>query len=119
MTYTVGSVPYLNAKPLVRMFEELGDDSPVKVIYDVPSRLPKLLEEGTVQAIMVSSIEALKQQREDIDGAIQNLEEGCIRLERQLTDSRPDLLPRAEAYDSVLRARLDGQTDSPVAAMAK
>ncbi len=61
MTYTVGSVPYLNAKPLVRMFEELGDDSPVKVIYDVPSRLPKLLEEGTVQAIMVSSIEALRQ----------------------------------------------------------
>ncbi len=60
-------------------------------------------------------IEALKQQREDIDGAIQNLEEGCVRLERQLTESRPDLLPRAEAYDSVLRARLDGPADAALA----
>lgn len=64
-------------------------------------------------------IEALRQQREDIDGAIQNLEEGCIRLERQLTESRPDLLLKAEAYDSVLRARLDGQIDSPLAALAE
>lgn len=64
-------------------------------------------------------IEALKQQREDIDGAIQNLEEGCVRLERQLTESRPDLLPKAEAYDSMLRARLDGQVDSLAAVMAK
>ena len=60
-------------------------------------------------------IEALKQQREDIDGAIQNLKEGCVRLERQLTESRPDLLPRAEAYDSVLRARLDGPADAALA----
>ena len=60
MKYTVGSVPYLNAKPLVRMFEELGDDSPVEVIYAVPSELPKLLSDGSVQAIMVSSIEALR-----------------------------------------------------------
>jgi DNA-binding transcriptional MerR regulator len=60
-------------------------------------------------------IEALKQQREDIEGAIQNLEEGCVRLENQLTDSRPDLLPRAEAYDSVLRARLDGPAETSLA----
>jgi DNA-binding transcriptional MerR regulator len=61
-------------------------------------------------------IEALRQQREDIDGAIQNLEEGCLRLERQLTEMRPDLLPKAEAYDSVLRARLDGHADALAAA---
>lgn len=60
MSYTVGSVPYLNAKPLVRMFEEMGDESPVKVLYDVPSNLPKMLADGTVQAIMVSSIEAMR-----------------------------------------------------------
>jgi DNA-binding transcriptional MerR regulator len=56
-------------------------------------------------------IEALKQQRDDIDGAIQNLEDGCVRLEGQLISARPDLLPRADAYDSVLRARLDGQAE--------
>jgi len=60
MMYTVGSVPYLNAKPLVRLFEDLGERSPVKVVYDVPSRLPAMLKSGAVQAIMVSSIEALR-----------------------------------------------------------
>ncbi len=58
--YKVGSVPYLNAKPLVRLFEDLGESSPVKVLYEVPSLLPKMLESGIVQAIMVSSIEALR-----------------------------------------------------------
>jgi len=60
MSYTVGCVPYLNAKPLVRRFHDLGVDSPVRVLYDVPSKLPALLAEGSVQAILVSSIEALR-----------------------------------------------------------
>jgi chorismate dehydratase len=59
LKYTVGSVPYLNAKPLVRAFEVWGDESPVKVLYDVPSKLPAMLADNTAQAIMVSSIEAL------------------------------------------------------------
>jgi chorismate dehydratase len=58
--FTVGCVPYLNAKPLVRRFRDLGDRSPVHVVYDVPSRLPPLLEEEVAQAILVSSIEALR-----------------------------------------------------------
>lgn len=57
--YTVGSVPFVNAKPLVAWFEHLGDASPVKVLYEVPPKLPALLESGAAQAIMVSSIEAL------------------------------------------------------------
>ena len=57
--FTVGSVPYVNALPLVQMFEELADQSPVRVIYDVPSNLPALLETEQVDAIMVSSYEAL------------------------------------------------------------
>jgi DNA-binding transcriptional MerR regulator len=51
---------------------------------------------------------ALEAQRDDIDGAIEQLRQGCDRMERQLTDLRPDLLPRAADYDQVLRARLDG-----------
>ncbi len=50
---------------------------------------------------------ALKAQRDDIDGAILALEDGCVRLESQLESVRPDLLPQAADYDSVLRARLD------------
>jgi DNA-binding transcriptional MerR regulator len=50
----------------------------------------------------------LHAQREDIDGAIQALEEGCVRLEKQLSDIRPDLLPQAADYESALRGRLEG-----------
>jgi len=60
VNYRVGCVPYLNAKPLVRMFEDLKGQVPVEVVYDVPSRLPDLLASNSVQAIMVSSIEGLR-----------------------------------------------------------
>jgi chorismate dehydratase len=60
MPYTVGCVPYVNARPLVHFFDELGEDSPVQVVYDVPANLPKLLQHGQAQAILVSSIEALQ-----------------------------------------------------------
>ena len=38
-------------------------------------------------------IEALRAQREDLESAIQALEEGCVRLEERLGEVRPDLLP--------------------------
>lgn len=58
-------------------------------------------------------IKSLQAQREDLDGAIHALEEGCVRLEGRLAELRPDLLPpelrvAAADYDAVLRARLDG-----------
>jgi chorismate dehydratase len=59
-TFTVGSVPYANAIPLVAKFEMLGPTSPVRVVYDVPSKLPQMLEDGTAQAILVSSVDALR-----------------------------------------------------------
>jgi DNA-binding transcriptional MerR regulator len=49
----------------------------------------------------------LRRQRDDLDKAIGELEAGCVWLEEQLAQTRPDLLPRAEDYDSVLRSRLD------------
>ncbi|MCC7265787.1 MAG: MerR family DNA-binding transcriptional regulator [Caulobacteraceae bacterium] len=51
---------------------------------------------------------ALESQREDIDGAIETLRESVERLEQMLAATRPDLLPSAEAYNKVLRERLDG-----------
>jgi chorismate dehydratase len=59
MKYTVGSVPYVNAAPLISYFDFLGDRSPVKVRTAVPALLPDLLDEGA-QAIMVSSVDALR-----------------------------------------------------------
>ncbi|MBI5707606.1 MAG: menaquinone biosynthesis protein [Armatimonadetes bacterium] len=56
---TVGSVPYVNARPLVDHFDQLGEDSPVQVLYAVPSALPEMLENGEADAILVSSIDAL------------------------------------------------------------
>ena len=53
-------------------------------------------------------IAALHLQRDDIDRALATLETGVARLESKLAAIRPDLLPQAEDYDSVLRARLDG-----------
>lgn len=50
---------------------------------------------------------ALKAQRDDIEGALEALEEGCVRLETQLKNVRPDLLPQAADYDSAMRSRLD------------
>ena len=52
-------------------------------------------------------IVALEQQREDIEGAIAQLHEACERLEKRLSETRPDLLPRAADYEESLRARLD------------
>jgi chorismate dehydratase len=58
--FTVACVPYVNAIPLVMRFEDWGEQSPVRVLYDVPSRLPALIESGEVQAALVSSIDALR-----------------------------------------------------------
>lgn len=58
MRYTVGCVPFVNAKPLVAWFEHLGADSPVRVEYAVPSELPNWIETGRVGAALVSSFDA-------------------------------------------------------------
>src|SRR3954471_3625666 len=52
-------------------------------------------------------IVALEQQKKDIDDAIAQLRTGIADMERRLSETRPDLLPRADQYDQVLRHRLD------------
>ncbi|MEO7714777.1 MAG: menaquinone biosynthesis protein [Capsulimonas sp.] len=55
----IGSVPYLNEKPLTRWFEhtEEGRASGIKVIYAVPSQLAAMLAAGEIHAALVSSFE--------------------------------------------------------------
>jgi DNA-binding transcriptional MerR regulator len=59
-------------------------------------------------------IATLEVQREDLDSAIGELKAACERLEETLKQSHPDLLGQAEAYDKVVRARVDGRHPEPV-----
>ena len=57
----IGSVPYLNAKPLIAWFQTPeGERSGVEVVYDVPSRLARMVEAGEVACAMVSSVELFR-----------------------------------------------------------
>lgn len=58
-------------------------------------------------------IAELQAQKIEIDLAIQNLKATCSVLEARLAKVRPELLPSAEDYDKVLRARIDGEAHSP------
>ncbi len=53
-------------------------------------------------------IVALEQQKQDIDHAIEELQRGINAMEQRLSETRPDLLPRAADYDQMLRRQLDG-----------
>ena len=53
-------------------------------------------------------IVALETQKLDIDSAICELRKGCEAMEQRLATTRPDLLPKAQEYDQVLRHRLEG-----------
>lgn len=57
----IGCVPYLNAKPLIAWFHTPeGEGSGVEVVYDVPSRLARMVEAGEVACALVSSIELFR-----------------------------------------------------------
>lgn len=58
----IGSVPYLNAKPLVEWFHTAdGKRSGVEVEYDVPSRLAQRVQTEELSCALASSIELLRQ----------------------------------------------------------
>ena len=58
----IGSVPYLNGRPLVRWFSDTqeGREAGISVIEAVPSRLATLLETGEIAAALVSSVELFR-----------------------------------------------------------
>jgi len=59
MKKVIGSVPYLNGKPLNRWFTDTpeGRATGIGVVEAVPSRLATMLERGEIAAALVSSIE--------------------------------------------------------------
>ena len=54
-----------------------------------------------------AQIEALKLQRQELDDAIATAEEACRVMEQRLGQHRPDLLPGADEYADLLKARLN------------
>jgi len=56
----IGSVPYLNAKPLIAWFASPECDGDFEVIEAVPSELAVMLAEGRIDVAMVSSFELFR-----------------------------------------------------------
>ncbi len=60
MAVRIGSVPYLNAKPLVDWFHSDECDVDVDIIYAVPSELARMLREGDLDVANCSIFESLQ-----------------------------------------------------------
>ena len=60
MAIRIGSVPYLNAKPLVDWFHTEECNAEVEIVYAVPSQLAKMLREKTLDVANVSIFEGLQ-----------------------------------------------------------
>lgn len=62
MKTVIGSVPYLNEKPLTRWFNQTpeGMSCNISVVYAPPSQLAIMLKSGDISAALVSSFEHLK-----------------------------------------------------------
>ncbi len=57
----IGSVPYLNASPLVAWFRSpMGRESGIEVVYQVPSQLARMVRGGELACALVSSIELFR-----------------------------------------------------------
>jgi chorismate dehydratase len=56
----IGSVPYLNAKPLVDWFHSPECDADVDIIYAVPSRLAEMLRAGEIDVCNCSIFESIR-----------------------------------------------------------
>ena len=68
---------------------------------------------GAAQAVKTlrkfrERIVAFEQQKRDIEDSIALLQAGIADMEKRLSETRPDLLPRAADYDQMLRRHLDG-----------
>lgn len=57
MNPVVASVPYLNAKPIIY---QLAQDDSVDLLFDVPSKLPAMVNAGEAAVAMASSFDAIR-----------------------------------------------------------
>ena len=50
--FTVGCVPFVNARPLVAWFESPDAPDGVELVYEIPSKLPAMLDSGDVDVVL-------------------------------------------------------------------
>ncbi len=108
MTCRLGVVSFLNARPLV---EGLSDDPRVRLTYGVPSRLPALLDAGSVDAALVPIVDVLRSQ-----GRYRVISDACIGSDGETMTVRvfsqvpPDRIRRlavdSDSHTSVALARV-------------
>jgi len=67
MKPVVASVPYLNAKPLIY---QLTNDGSVELVFDVPSKLPAMVDSGEAAVAMASSFDAIRTPGRKIVGGV-------------------------------------------------
>ena len=58
--WRLGAVSFLNAKPLIA---GLDADPQIELIYEVPARLPAMLERGTVDVALVPVVDLFQEGR--------------------------------------------------------
>ncbi|MGC4046223.1 MAG: menaquinone biosynthesis protein [Armatimonas sp.] len=87
ITFTIGSVPYLNARPLTEWFEatDEGRASCTDLSFAVPSALAKPLEAGTLDAALISSIAWVRRPHLTYAPGIAVASEGPVRSVRLLS----------------------------------
>src|SRR5579859_4688343 len=61
MRLRIGSVPYLNAKPLVDWFHSPDCDADVEIIYQTPSKLARMVRSGEIDLCNCSIFESLRE----------------------------------------------------------
>jgi chorismate dehydratase len=99
MTIRIGSVPYLNAKPMVDWFHTSECDADAEVIYTVPSALAVMLQEGTIDVANVSSFEGFRNPNLVIVPDISISAQAAVKSVRLFCSCPPDQL-RTVALDT-------------------
>ena len=102
--WRVGAVSFLNTKPLVA---GLDADPEVALVYDVPARLPALLDEGVVDAALVPVVDLADNER-----AWQIVSDACIGCDGESLTVR--VFSHAGA-ESIRRLYVDGDSHTSVA----
>ena len=102
--WRIGAVSFLNTKPLVA---GLDAESNVALVYDVPARLPALLDEGVVDAALVPVVDLADKGR-----AWQIVSDACIGCDGE------SLTVRVFSHagpESIRRLYVDGDSHTSVA----
>ncbi|MHC4197598.1 MAG: menaquinone biosynthetic enzyme MqnA/MqnD family protein [Planctomycetota bacterium] len=101
----IGVVPYLNAKPIIHGLE--GPGGKVELVFAVPSKLPRLLEDGEVDVAIVPAVECFRNNRLTVLPGISISSRGPVESVR--------LFLKKEYVDEVRTVALDDASRTSVA----